>query len=817
MVRLQPLALALFALGASAAVLEIPSVDIAVDRALKDYGNAAYKAPGKTTPHGKSVKPVSQSHADAAANGTFWLDSMKHQGISPTAPEGYKVYRNVKDFGATGIGDGVTDDTAAIQEAIASGDRCGQECISDTTMPALVYFPPGTYVISAPIFDYYITHIVGDANDLPVLKGSANFNGGYLIDADPYFTSDLNWVSTTVFFRTIRNFVFDLRDVPAGNTVSGIHWPTAQATSLQNIVFELSDAEGTQHQGIFCESGSAGFLGDLVFNGGNVAAGLGNQQFTVRNLTFNNAKTAISHYWDWGWTYKSISINDCEVGIDISAGGHDEQAVSSITLIDSSITNTPVGILTARDSSSKPVTAGSVIIENVEIQNVPAVVKGNSSTILEGTDGTIEAWGQGHRYTPDGPESFADTITANKRPESLVQGDRYYERSKPQYTSESASSFSSVRDGGAKGDASTDDTEALQSVIDDAASSGKIVFFDAGIYVVTKTLQIPAGSRIVGEALPVILSSGDFFNDMENPKPVVQVGESGQTGQVEWSDMIVSTRGAQAGAILIEWNLSSPSDEPSGMWEVHTRVGGFAGSEQQQEQCLVSPDTTIPPGTPNPDCIVAYMLMHITKEANGLYIENSWFWVADHDIDGDSQITLYSGRGLLIESTEGNIWLSGTAVEHNVLYQYQLVNTKNIYMGQIQTESAYYQPNPIATEPFPVVADLNDPDFEKSCSGKDGNCAVGWGLRVVDSSDILVYGAGLYSFFINNDASCSAQDSGTVCQNSVFSIEGDSSISVYNLNTVGVDSMADIDGESMANYADNGNVFNENIALFRNA
>lgn len=29
----------------------------------------------------------------------------------------------------------------------------------------------------------------------------------------------------------------------------------------------------------------------------------------------------------------------------------------------------------------------------------------------------------------------------------------------------------------------------------------------------------------------------------------------------------------------------------------------------------------------------------------------------------------------------------GTAVEHHVLYQYQLANTKNIFMGFIQTET----------------------------------------------------------------------------------------------------------------------------------
>jgi glucan 1,3-beta-glucosidase len=45
--------------------------------------------------------------------------------------------------------------------------------------------------------------------------------------------------------------------------------------------------------------------------------------------------------------------------------------------------------------------------------------------------------------------------------------------------------------------------------------------------------------------------------------------------------MIVSTQGAQPGAVLIEWNLAAPTDSPAGMWDVHGRIGGFAGSQLQ--------------------------------------------------------------------------------------------------------------------------------------------------------------------------------------------------------------------------------------------
>ena len=95
----------------------------------------------------------------------------------------------------------------------------------------------------------------------------------------------------------------------------------------------------------------------------------------------------------------------------------------------------------------------------------------------------------------------------------------------------------------------------------------------------------------------------------------------------------------------------------------------------------------------------------------------------------------------------------GTGVEHHTLYQYQLANTKNIYMGFIQTETPYYQPNPSAPVPYVLNSALHDPDFDTSCAGQAGNCRNAWGLRVINSQNILVYGAGLYSFFDNYSTS----------------------------------------------------------------
>jgi glucan 1,3-beta-glucosidase len=39
----------------------------------------------------------------------------------------------------------------------------------------------------------------------------------------------------------------------------------------------MSTASGNQHQGIFMENGSGGFMSDLTFNGGKLGMWIGNQ------------------------------------------------------------------------------------------------------------------------------------------------------------------------------------------------------------------------------------------------------------------------------------------------------------------------------------------------------------------------------------------------------------------------------------------------------------------------------------------------------------------------------------------------------------
>ena len=96
--------------------------------------------------------PEAQPRLEARAS-SYWMENIKRQGHPAYGVPDYKLFRNVKQYGA--VGDGSTDDTAAINEAIADGNRCGKGCNSSSTTPAIIYFPAGTYAVSKPLTQFY--------------------------------------------------------------------------------------------------------------------------------------------------------------------------------------------------------------------------------------------------------------------------------------------------------------------------------------------------------------------------------------------------------------------------------------------------------------------------------------------------------------------------------------------------------------------------------------------------------------------------------------------------------------------------------------
>lgn len=121
---------------------------------------------------------------------------------------------------------------------------------------------------------------------------------------------------------------------------------------------------------------------------------------------------------------------------------------------------------------------------------------------------------------------------------------------------------------------------SAQIVLSDEQSSDngrlQIIFFDAGIYKVSSTITIPTGTQMIGEAWSTIMGFGPNFAHAANPRVVVRVGDGVSTGRTEITDMLFTTQGPAAGAIVVEWNVHDPPGEQAvaGAWDTVIRIGG---------------------------------------------------------------------------------------------------------------------------------------------------------------------------------------------------------------------------------------------------
>ncbi|KAK0458523.1 glycoside hydrolase family 55 protein, partial [Desarmillaria tabescens] len=510
--------------------------------------------------------------------------------------------------------------------------------------------------------------------------------------------------------------------VPAAKSQgTGIHWQVGQATSLFNIKFVMSSAPDTAHQGIWMEDGSGGIISDLEFNGGKYGIWAGNQQFTVRNVVFNGVNTAVFASWNWGWTFQGVTINNCQVGFDLTTGGvaTDSQTVGAEAIIDATVTQTEIFVYSSAASNGS--LDGSLVLKNIELTNVSvAVGAGDGDAVLLGSPlgiQTINSWVQGNVYTGSIPDG------------RFIQGDFDYEDIP-------VSEFVSVKDLGAKGDGRfAYMTTACQQC------DSKVIFFDAGVYIIT---------TYIGEAWSEISGKGDYFSDIAE-------GHQAELSQLP-------------GAIILEWNVRGDDDNLAGpgMWDSHVVYVIYMfydeGSGMDSAHC--------PVGSEDVSCAPAFLGLHLTSEATA-YLEGTWVWLADHDLDGDgeTQTTLFSGRGILSES-RGPVWMVGTA-EHHSLYQYNLVNASDHYMGLIQTETPYFQPVPPAPGPFGILNGYNDPAF-------DSDITSAWALQ----------GTALYSFFNNYSQTCLTTVS---CQPQIVDISSDSEVYISSLSTIGATYQLSVD------------------------
>lgn len=422
------------------------------------------------------------------------------------------------------------------------------------------------------------------------------------------------------------------------------------------------------------------------------------------------------------------------MGIDASDSG---QLGSLVILDTTSVNSGPV--LKFHDSSHDSGDRNNqIVIENLSHSGSNPIAIDENGNVKLGSTSSVDTWIWGN----EAPGNYQTGKTSStSRPGLLLDGGKYFTKTQPTYGEYAADQFVNVKAVSGypvKGDGSTDDSTSLNAILAQNAANCKISYFPYGVYIVKGTLYIPPGSRIVGEAWPVISGIGANFYNNANPSPVVMVGKPGEIGVAEIQDMRFTVADVLQGATVLQVNMAGNLPGDVGIWNTHITVGGTA--DTKVNTVCGAPDTS--------DCKAAFALAHLTA-SSGAYIENMWGWVADHSLEagGDHQ-NIAVGRGMLIEATKGT-WLTGTAFEHCTLYNYNFYNAQNVFAGMQQTETAYWQGEGSlqnAPAPWTALSSFGDPDF-LWCGDGDQKCRMGLATTIDGGSNLFLYSAAFWAFF----------------------------------------------------------------------
>ncbi|GKU22616.1 unnamed protein product [Fusarium langsethiae] len=643
---------------------------------------------------GASAAPQQNNYS---APDSYWYAELDHagdfRGKAPYVGDSYEVFKTVA------AGDG-----KAIQDAIDSGDRHSQWLASE---PRVVYLPPGTYEVESTITLRTDTILMGNPADPPIIKPSAGFKDIFLVNG----TDPAVGISGEISFAVgVKNIILDTTAIDANTDFTALYWGVAQVCQLSNINIKMPSAgKESGHSGIRLGRGSTLGLADIrVENGMNGIWHDGHQQAF----------------------YKSVSFIRNTVGMRIDGG-------NTITILNPTF-DTSISSGITYDSSGY----ASVLIENLSKDTDSDIVRLPSGVAL-GNASHVNTFTYGNTVGRD--PVYGGETTNVKRPEAIAPGGRIPAIAAPSYGDRSVGDFMNIKDpkqnGGQdiKGDGKTNEVEALTAALKYAVENNKIAYFPFGDYRVESTLLIPVGSRIVGEGWATISAAGDFFKNVDAPKPVVQIGAPGDVGTIEVQDMRFTVADILPGAIILEFNAAGSKPGDVAIWNSMITVGGTLGAKGLTDNCR---DASNP-------CQGAYLGMHFTKDSS-VYVENLWNWVADHITEGfDGGSSIAGKGGALVESTKGT-WLHALGSEHWWLYQLNLRDASNVVVSMLQTETNYEQgakAEKLLPSPWnPDKSGWGDPDYAW-CGSTDGSCRMGLSNYVNGGSNIYYYGSASWAFF----------------------------------------------------------------------
>lgn len=592
---------------------------------------------------------------------TTWYDRVAH---GPT-------FRNVKDYGA--VGDGRTDDSLSIQQALdagrqnASGWRGEDPTGALVKAPAIIYLPPGTYMVSRPLVMWFYTHLIGSFACPPTLRlldGSFNDSTSLqpMIVATPGFNQS---VGAHVYWQDPgTNFGFysqlhHLRLVLGRNPgATGVLWNVAQQTSIRDVRVDATHAA----VGLDLGNSPCGLAVSCPYDKGSVKGGprylhtpaTGGGGGTVENVTVVGGQFGIRITASQFLLRGSTVQNATQQGVTILAG-------QAVALLDVDVVDTPVGLyvhgaqaISVLDSRFRGHTSSAVeiqdasalVLERVNVSGTRWAVEGLLPTDNATQSVEVDSWFRGPfaYYNHTQLASDSGRLTPQRMQEITTLR-------RPTF----GPTIVSIRDHGGVGDGITDDTQALQSAIATAAtiSGSAAVFLPFGWYRLTDTVRLTPTSTLVGEGLSHIFLAANStgFNNPLTPKAVLATPDDADAN-ITLADLMLFSAEGNTGAILLDWRCGVRS----AIFDVNFRIFHPVGE-----------------------------LFHIAGNGGGL-VDNMWGWTAGNNQSLRQHVSVDNHVGVNITGTSQPLWMLCTQFEHHTKVSYNIEHVSNAVFVFVQTE-----------------------------------------------------------------------------------------------------------------------------------
>lgn len=400
------------------------------------------------------------------------------------------------DLGAAG--DGMTDDTAALQAGLNAS--CGTGGASRILyLPAGVYRVTNTLVVGASKGPW----VYGTARDRVVIRlddGIACSNVTAVLRTHP---NDGRATSADYFMRNFRHLTLDVGDNPG---VDGIRWFGNNSSILQNV-----RVTGRGRIGI-----NGGFCGQ---SGPNL----------VQDVEIDGFDTGVQSTWIWGQTLSRVAIRNCRSnGVYVSANS---VAIEALT-----VENTPCALVNDYPNDwtwwggvvalvgghfRGPAGAGPAIRNRSVLYARDVQVEGFAGAIASATPGGDVAGPRVAEYLSHPPVKLYDDA-----PAGMLRMPIQREPLLPWETN-LARWVCAHEHGVVTGD-DQDDTAALQAAVDAAAARGATVVYLRGVgpkwYNLRGTVRVHGSVRLViglGFGRVVAGPEGRFLVD-DHSAPVVK-------------------------------------------------------------------------------------------------------------------------------------------------------------------------------------------------------------------------------------------------------------------------------------------------------